>query len=115
TVGAGTGGGQGRLAVSPTALSFGQKTVGSRTKLTIQVSNTGSGPLDVTVGSLAAPFSVTSGGGRFTLPAGQRRTVEVQFAPTVRRTSPPFTGRLTISASSGTPASVAVSVSGTAR
>src|SRR5206468_2467519 len=49
TVAASTGGGSlGRLAVSPTTLSFGQKTVGSRTKLTVQVSNAGTGPLDVT-------------------------------------------------------------------
>lgn len=106
---------KGKLLVSTTSLNFGSQLVSSRTKLTFEVSNGGAGVLKGSVGKPLAPFSVTQGSGAFTLTAGQKRLVEVQFAPTVRRSAPPFTGQLTITSDDPARRSAVVSVRGTSR
>ncbi len=49
--------------------------------LTITNSSSSTANLNITVGSLSAPFSVVSGQGSYTLSPGQSHTVRVRFAP----------------------------------
>jgi hypothetical protein len=73
----------GKLKVSPTKLSFPSTRLTKTSKKTLLIQNIGKGPLDVNVGALAAPYSVLSGGGAFTLAPKQKVQVTIQFAPTV--------------------------------
>ncbi len=57
--------------------------VGSHKSRKLKVRNKGKFPLQVTVGTLASPFTVTSGSGTFTLSKGKSKNVKVEFAPTV--------------------------------
>jgi hypothetical protein len=61
---------------------FLQTSPGSTATASITISDTGTGPLQVTVGQPKAPFSVISNAGAVTLAAGQSETVVVQYAPT---------------------------------
>ena len=72
----------GRLSISPRTLKFGKVRSGSRKQKRIRLKNVAKVPLSGTVGTVAAPFAVLSGGGAFTLGRGQSRTVVVEFAPT---------------------------------
>jgi len=73
------------MSVSPTSLDFGNINVGqSSADLTITITNeaTSTATLTGNVGTLAAPFSVQSGGGPFSLTQGQSKSVTVRFSPT---------------------------------
>ena len=74
------------IAVSPSSKNYGNVELGATSSQTFTVSNTGNGDLSVSsvtiTGSNADQFSITSGGGSFTLAPGGTRSVSVQFAPT---------------------------------
>jgi len=59
--------------------------VGSSKSQNLKVENKGKFPLQVmvVVGSLEPPFTVTAGGGSFTLAKNKSETVKVEFQPTV--------------------------------
>ncbi len=80
-VSANVGGGSAGCSVTPASLDFGSVTVGSTADRTFTFSNTGDQPLSGTVAGAVAPFSITSGGGAYTLAAGQSRAVTVRYAP----------------------------------
>ena len=71
------------ISITPAAVSFGNVSVGQTSIQTLTVTNqaTSTAALTGSVGDLAAPFSVVSGGGAFNLAAGQSQTVTVQFSP----------------------------------
>jgi len=71
----------GTLSVSGN-LSFGKVKVNSTASKKLKVKNKGKGTLQVTIGTLDPPFTVTSGGGPFNLPKGKTEKVTVQFNPT---------------------------------
>jgi Domain of unknown function (DUF4082)/Abnormal spindle-like microcephaly-assoc'd, ASPM-SPD-2-Hydin len=111
--GTGTTPGTPQLTVSATSLSFGSVATSSSAKLSLTL--TSSGTSAVTVNSAAisgAGFSIIGGSFPLTLNASQTATVNVQFAPTAAGAE---TGKLTITsnATSGSPALVALSGTGT--
>ena len=57
----------------------------------LKIQNKGKFPLQVTVGTLAPPFTVTSGGGTFTLAKKKSDTVTVKFQPTATGATSPQT------------------------
>ena len=73
------------IAISPTSKNYGNVAVGATGSQTFTVSNTGNGDLSVSsvslTGTNADQFSITSGGGAFTLSPAGTRSVTVQFAP----------------------------------
>ena len=73
------------IAVTPVSWDFGNVAVGSTSSKTFIVSNTGSADLNVTstslVGTNADQFSITGGGGGYTLTPGTTRDVVVSYAP----------------------------------
>ncbi|HCN04451.1 MAG TPA: hypothetical protein DIS79_02440 [Bacteroidetes bacterium] len=78
-----------RLLVTPTVYDFGRKLANQQEEdLTVNIENPAGASAPVTVNSvtIAGPqstmYSVTSGGGSFTLSPGQRRPVVVRFTPT---------------------------------
>jgi plastocyanin len=73
------------ISVTPASVSFGNVNVGSTSDQTVTITNqaTSDATLTGNVGTLAAPFSVQSGGGAFSLTPGQSTTVTVRFSPTV--------------------------------
>jgi hypothetical protein len=74
----------GRLVVTPSRIRFPDTRIGRTKTKTLTLKNTGAGPVHGTVGTLPAPFAVQSGGGAFTIPAGDSLEVVVAFTPTVR-------------------------------
>ncbi|WP_420456867.1 choice-of-anchor D domain-containing protein [Rubrivirga sp.] len=69
------------LSVSPGALTFDAVSVGADSTRTVTVSNGGSTPVGGSVSlSETDVFSLTSGGGAFTLASGQSLAVDVTFA-----------------------------------
>jgi Abnormal spindle-like microcephaly-assoc'd, ASPM-SPD-2-Hydin len=71
----------GTLSVSGN-LSFGKVKLNSTASKKLKIKNKGKGTLQVTVGTLDPPFTVTSGSGTFNLPKGKTEKVTVQFKPT---------------------------------
>ncbi len=69
-------------SVSPTSLSFGPVELGSYTDRSFTITNGGSTTLSGTVSESCGQYSVVSGGGSYSLGAGQSRTVTVRFEPT---------------------------------
>ena len=73
------------ISISPTSWNYGSIEVGDNSTQGFSVTNTGGGTLSVTSTSLtgtdAGEFSITSGGGSFSLAPGANRTVNVQFSP----------------------------------
>ncbi len=80
----GTGVVPANISVNPSSVDFGNVTVGQSASRTIIITNeaTYTGALTGNVGTLAAPFSVVSGGGPFNLTPGQSMAVTVQLTPT---------------------------------
>jgi len=78
----------GTLSVSTSQLSFGTVKVNSSKSKHFSVQNKGKLPLQVTVGSLASPFTVASGSGSFILAKGKKKTVTVKFKPTTMGATP---------------------------
>jgi uncharacterized repeat protein (TIGR01451 family) len=72
--------------VAPTTLDFGTVTIGETNTLSFTITNTGGGTLTGTVSETCDHYSITSGGGAYSLTAGQFVTVEVEFAPTAAGT-----------------------------
>lgn len=71
-----------QLRLSDDQLDFGSRRVGRTRTLTLTLRNAGRTALDVSVGSLTAPFEVIEGGGDFTLARGKSRKVRIRFSPT---------------------------------
>jgi hypothetical protein len=69
-------------SITPDALDFGTVTVGSTRDLAFTISNSGGGTLDGAISETCADYSIVSGGGAYSLGAGQSRIVTVRFAPT---------------------------------
>jgi len=85
------------LAVNPSPLSFGNIPVGGLSRQIIVLTNLSASP-DIITGtidtsSLASPFSVSSGGGSFSLAPRQSMRVVIDFSPT---TLGPFSDTLTL-------------------
>ncbi len=89
------------ISVSPSTLNFGSVLIGVESNLTFTVKNIGGGTLAGTA-SVAAPFSVVSGGS-YTLGANQSQTVTVGFTPSSAGGS---TSSVTFTGGGGTIASV---------
>jgi glucose/arabinose dehydrogenase len=98
----------GKLQLAPPALTFGKVRVGHSKTLTVIARNNGKGPLPVTVGALAAPFSVANGGS-FTLLKNKQRKLSVTFTPTKTGQA---TAKLTIQNDDPNHRSVSFTVSG---
>ncbi len=73
------------IMVSPPVQGFGAVLVGTTTNQTFVVQNIGGGMLSGNV-SVAAPFSVVSGG-YYSLAAGQSTNVTVSYNPTIKQTN----------------------------
>ncbi len=67
--------------ITPSSLSFDSLQVGSYRDLTFSIENDGGGELVGNVRESCAGFSVVSGGGAFSLGAGESRIVTVRYAP----------------------------------
>jgi len=104
--------GSGRLKVSVTQLSFTRTNVGQTKTKTFKIKNTGTSTLLGNVGAPTDPFSVTSGGGAFTLAPGQSKVITVQFAPTAAGRS---TRTLTITSTDTARPSASVTMTGLGR
>jgi sugar lactone lactonase YvrE len=102
----------GTITVSPTSgLGFLSVAIGSTKSLTLTIKNTAkSGALIGSVAAVSLPFSVTTGGGGFSLSAGQAETVSVQFAPT---TAGAVSAPLVITSNDPKNPSISVKLSGT--
>ncbi len=68
--------------VEPATLDFGTLPVGSSKDLTVTLTNDGGGVLSGSVSEACAPFAIVSGGGSYSLSAGQSRSVTVRYTPT---------------------------------
>ena len=77
----------GTLSVSGN-LSFGKVKVDSTKSKKLKIKNKGKGSLQVTVGTLAPPFTVSSGNGTFNIAKGKTENVTVQFKPTAAGATP---------------------------
>ena len=101
------------LSITPPSVNSGSVNVGQFSDQTFTITNQPASNATLTgnVGTLAAPFSVQTGGGVFSLTPGQSATVTVRFSPTVPGTA---SGNLSIShnATNQTSPSI-VSLSGT--
>jgi hypothetical protein len=89
-------------------MSIGTNTVKAKT-LTVK-NSAKTGVLTGNVAPAPAPFTVTVGGGHFSLPAGQKATVTVQYAPTAAKVD---SGTLVITSNDPKKPSVSVKLSGT--
>jgi hypothetical protein len=67
--------------VSPTSLDFGTIALASHLDKTFTITNTGGGTLDGNVSEACAHHSIVSGGGAYSLGAGELAEVTVRFAP----------------------------------
>ncbi|UCH83038.1 MAG: choice-of-anchor D domain-containing protein, partial [Candidatus Latescibacterota bacterium] len=68
-------------SVTPASLNFGTVTVGSSADDSFTITNTGGGTLSGSVSESCADYSIVSGGGSYSLGAGQSRVVTVRFEP----------------------------------
>ena len=98
----------GALQASPSALSFGDVTVGKSSSLPLKVTNAGNSSVTITRSAVAGSGFSVSGLSALTLQPGQSDSVPVVFAPT---STGSVSGNISISTSSAT-VSVALSGSG---
>ncbi len=96
------------IQVTPGSMTYGTVLTGTSETNSIMVKNAGSGMLTGTA-SVAAPFSVVSGGS-YSLGAGQTQAVTVVFSPTVASN---YSQTVTLTGGGGTNAIVSGSVSTT--
>ncbi|MBM4259401.1 MAG: choice-of-anchor D domain-containing protein [Deltaproteobacteria bacterium] len=96
------------MSVDKSVLSFPNTAVGSAQDLTFSIGNSGSTTIEGVVNLAGDGFSLLSGGGVFSLPPQNNRTVTIRFSPS---SSGSFGGVVNIS-STGGPASVQLSGSG---
>jgi len=99
------------LKAIPRQLNLGTAKVGKRKSKVLRIQNPGRTPLSGSVGSLAAPFVVVSGGGAFTLAPRKLRSVKIEFTPPA---SGSFNQELVISCAGGGVLNVPVSGKGKA-
>jgi hypothetical protein len=72
------------LTLSPMSLGFLSVGIGKTKTLPLTIKNSGKGgTLTGNVATVSAPFTVTSGGGGFSLSPGQTKIVAVEFVPTI--------------------------------
>ena len=108
---AGSATGAGSIGISPGSLDFGTVNVGQNKSLAVTISNTGTGPLNVTAAIVAGPaFTWTGPGIPFTLTAGAQAVGAVWFAPTATGAQ---NGTLTIYSTDPAHPTTAVPLSGT--
>lgn len=69
--------------VSPTAIDYGKVAVQSQRDTSFTITNTGGGVLAGTVAETCDYVTILSGGGPYSLGAGESRVVTVRFQPTV--------------------------------
>jgi hypothetical protein len=99
----------GKLDISTKSLNLHNVRVGQVKTKSLKLTNGGKGILSGAVGSLGAPFTVTSGAGAYTLKPGKSRSVKVQFQPTAPGT---FPATLTITSDDPSALTVPVNVTG---
>jgi hypothetical protein len=107
----GTGTAQGQLTLAPTALNFGNTTVGTSVSQTSSISASGSSVTVSSVSLSSAEFSVTGVSLPVTIPAGQSVPVTVTFAP---QTSGTASAVLSLASNAANAASQSLSGVGTA-
>ena len=78
----GTGVSPPAITVSPTSWNYGNVTVGSNSSKSFTLTNTGDRTLTGSVNESSDQFSITSGGGNFSLGPGAQKSITVRFAPT---------------------------------
>jgi Abnormal spindle-like microcephaly-assoc'd, ASPM-SPD-2-Hydin len=103
-----------QLSVSTANLSFGSVTVNSPTTQSITLTSTGTSPVTVNSASITGSgFTIVAGSFPITLNPSQAVTLQIQFLPA---TAGADTGQITITSNSttGSPAVVALSGTGTA-
>jgi hypothetical protein len=103
------------VSVAPASLDFGQVVVGGSADRDVVVSNLGSASLSVTSTTISGPnasrFSVVSGGGSFSLAAGETRTVRLRYSPIATGS---HSASLTVASNDADEASVVVGLAGSA-
>jgi hypothetical protein len=72
----------GRVKVSTREVNFGAVKVNKSKRKHFTIRNVGKFPVEVTVGVLQPPFTVSAGSGDFILSKGKKKTVTVKFNPT---------------------------------
>jgi Abnormal spindle-like microcephaly-assoc'd, ASPM-SPD-2-Hydin len=72
----------GTLKVSTSEVNFGSVKVNKTKTKHFTIQNTGKFPLEVIVGAVTPPYTISSGGGSYTLAKGKKKTVTVKFKPT---------------------------------
>jgi DNA/RNA endonuclease YhcR with UshA esterase domain len=104
------------IDVTPTTQSYGSVPVGSTASRSVTVRNTGGANLVVSATTLggtdSGQFSITSGGGSFTLATNATRNIDVRFAPTSDGAKS-ATLQLTSNDPDGSPFTVSLSGTGT--
>jgi len=102
------------ITVTPASVDFGTVTIGQISDRTIAITNQADSTETLTgnVEAPSAPFSIVSGGGGFSLPPGQSKSVALRFLPTSAGTA---SGNLSITHNASNQSSpVNVPLSGTA-
>ena len=84
----------GTLSVSGN-LNFGSVKVNSAKTKKVKVQNKGKAPLQVIIGTLVPPFTVTGGSGTINLAKGKTQNVTVKFNPTAKGPATPQTLTIT--------------------
>ena len=84
----------GTLSVSGN-LNFGAVKVNSAKTKKVKVKNKGKAPLQVIIGTLVPPFTVTGGSGTINLAKGKTQNVTVKFNPTAKGAATPQTLTIT--------------------
>jgi hypothetical protein len=84
----------GTLSVSGN-LNFGAVKVNSAKTKKVKVQNKGKAPLQVIIGTLVPPFTVTGGSGTINLAKGKTQNVTVKFSPTTKGPATPQTLTIT--------------------
>ncbi len=69
-------------SISPPALTFGLVPVGQTADQSFTITNTGGGVVTGSISELCDAFSIVSGGGAYSLGAGQSKSVTIRFSPT---------------------------------
>jgi len=102
----------GRLRATPVPIAFGAVPTGQTRTLFLRLKNVGNGPLQIRVGTLLDPFSVSFAGQSFTLAPGEERVLSIGFFSRAGK----FHDTLQIQSSDrATALSVAVTGSGSSR
>jgi len=108
----GSAGPPGKLKLTPAKISFGNTQVGRVSTKILRIKNIGTGALQVTTGTLAAPFSLSAPGETFTLTRNQQRAISVRFTPTA---AGPQTGVLRVTSSDPARGLVDIQLKGSGR